>query len=98
MPEPMPVPTPSPAPLPLTDLFSAVSAHTGDFTCTRLRKPFDTRVVTFRHLIQPPAALEPLNAQDVPAPASEATAAQSPTAIALPDVGQLRAFYATFGA
>lgn len=66
--------------MPLTDLHRAISEHTGQFTCERLRKPAETRVVTFKHLIQPPAALD--------------EAAQA----AIPDVGQLRAFYATFGA
>ena len=64
----------------LTDLHRAVSEHTGEFTCERLRKPDETRVVTFKHLIQPPATLD--------------DAAQA----AIPDVGPLRAFYATFGA
>lgn len=64
----------------LTDLHRAVSEHTGEFTCERLRKPDETRVVTFKHLIQPAAPLD--------------EAAQA----AIPDVGPLRAFYATFGA
>ncbi|MBX9833124.1 MAG: hypothetical protein K2X78_08785 [Burkholderiaceae bacterium] len=64
----------------LIDLHRAVSEHTGEFTCERLRKPDETRVVTFKHLIQPPA------------PRDEAAQA------AIPDVGPLRAFYATFGA
>ena len=66
--------------MPLTDLYRAVSEHTGEFTCERLRKPDETRVVPFKHLIQPPAPLD--------------EAAQA----AIPDVGPLRAFYATFGA
>lgn len=64
----------------LTDLHRAVSEHTGEFTCERLRKPDETRVVTFKHLIKPAAPLD--------------EAAQA----AIPDVGPLRAFYATFGA
>ena len=64
----------------LIDLHRAVSEHTGEFTCERLRKPDETRVVTFKHLIQPAAPLD--------------EAAQA----VIPDVGPLRAFYATFGA
>lgn len=69
-----------PLPTPLIALHRAVSEHTGQFTCERLRKPAETRVVTFKHLIQPPAPLD--------------EAAQA----AIPDSGQLQAFYATFGA